>query len=117
MKLKKHFLIISFILGFVLFSCDETVPYSPSGLSADAVTGATFVLSWADNSFNERSFHIQKSTNEDFTDCTVLGTSSNVRSRRDTDLDPDTTFYYRVAAANKAGMSEWSNTISAIINE
>ena len=116
MKVKKYFLLILVFWIPALFSCDTSVPYAPSDLTADAVTGATFVLRWTDNSYNERSFQVQKSGSEDFIDCVILGTSSNVRSRRDTNLDPDATFYYRVAAVNKAGMSEWSNTISARIN-
>ncbi len=117
MKVKKYYFIFAFFSILLINSCENTVPNAPSDLVADAVTGATFVLGWTDNSNNERSFHVQKSVNEDFSDCVILGTSSNVRSRRDTDLDPETLFYYRVAAVNKAGMSEWSNNVSARIND
>ena len=117
MKLKKYFCLFLAAAGFLLGSCEESVPSAPSGLVADAVTGATFVLRWTDNSYNERNFLVQKSLDDQFADCEVRSVTSNIRSVRDTDLDPDTTFFYRVAAANKAGVSEWSETLSARINE
>ncbi|RAW01342.1 fibronectin type III domain-containing protein [Pseudochryseolinea flava] len=81
-------------------------PLAPSGLTLSAPTYNTVNVSWTDNSFNETSFQIFRST-------TVNGTYSNVGTVPaeqttfvDTPVQGRTTYYYKVRAVNAHGFNE-----------
>jgi hypothetical protein len=65
-------------------------------------------LTWADNSANESGFLIERSTdNVNFAQIATVGT--NVTAYSDATASPGTTYHYRVAAYNSAGVSGYSN--------
>jgi titin len=94
-----------------------TVPNAPSGLSATAArAGAndTVTLLWTDNSTNNTSFTLQRSTNATFT--TNVVTTNNIAANATTytqnGVPRQTTYYYRIRAVSPAGTSPWSNVFT-----
>jgi hypothetical protein len=72
------------------------------------------MLTWSDQSTNERDFLVERSTdNVTFTQVGIAGTNSTVFT--DFGLSPATTYYYRVRATNSVGNSSASNTDSVSI--
>ncbi|HZN37340.1 MAG TPA: fibronectin type III domain-containing protein, partial [Planctomycetota bacterium] len=87
-------------------------PAAPTGLSATAVGGDRIDLAWTDNSSNETTFEIERSTDGvSFGPAGSVG--SNVTTFSDTGLSPGTPYWYRVFATNAAGPSGYSNVASA----
>ena len=94
------------------YSLSANSPAAPSGLAASAVSSSAIALSWTDNSTNEQSFNIERSQDgSNFTPLASVG--AGIVSYTDTELNPATTYWYRVNAENSAGTSAWSNTASA----
>lgn len=82
-------------------------------LSATSVQGAQIIdLAWNGSPYNKIGFHIERSL--DGTTFTVLpDVSETTLDYSDTGLEPETTYYYRVAPYNSAGAGAWSNIASA----
>ena len=90
-------------------------PAAPSALTASAAGKRKIALTWADNSNNESSFKIERSTNGvNFTQVASVG--ANTTGYTNTGLTSGTTYYYRVRANNANGDSAYSNTASARAN-
>lgn len=97
---------------YALTTEPPTPPDAPSGLTATAASSSAIDLAWLDNSNNEASFNIERSDDgANFSPVASVG--ANVVIYSDTGLTPNTTYWYRVNAANAAGASAWSNTDSA----
>ncbi|MDQ3928487.1 MAG: fibronectin type III domain-containing protein, partial [Chloroflexota bacterium] len=92
----------------------DVAPAAPSGLTATAVSSSRIDLRWTDNSTNEDSFVLERSTASSFgtIDKTVT-LAANTTSYADSTVAASTTYYYRVKATNAAGSSGYSNTASA----
>jgi hypothetical protein len=88
-------------------------PAAPASLVAIAASSSQINLSWTDNSSNEDNFKIEYSTNGGTSWTALATTASNAISYSNTGLTASTTYTYRVYAANTAGNSAYSNTISA----
>jgi hypothetical protein len=94
---------------------------APTNLTAVLQAGPQIALSWQDNSTNEAVFVIERSTDGvTFTEIARIPGLPNTgkMSYIDTTVTAgatDTTYSYRVAAANAAGMSAYTNTASAIV--
>lgn len=89
-----------------------TIPDAPTGLSASANGFDAINIGWTDNASNETSFAVERSTDgSTWSNIATLG--SNVTSFADDGLNDDTTYFYRVSAANSAGSSAYTNTASA----
>lgn len=87
------------------------VPVIPTNLVATE-NGAEVALSWNDNSTDEESFVIERSTSPsgDFAVMQVL--DANETTATDVPADYGLNYYYRVKAVNDAGSSGWSNVDS-----
>jgi len=99
---------------YPLGGAPATPPDAPSSLVATTVSSSAIDLEWSDNSGDESEFQIERSPTGG-NDFTVAGTvGANVISYSDTGLFPDTSYYYRVLAANGVGNSAYSNTATAM---
>ena len=89
-----------------------TVLPAPSNLSATAVSTSQINLTWTDNSSNQDSVMIERSS--DGLSFAQLGTvGANGTSYPDTGLIPGTTYYYRVRAYHSGLYSAYSDPASA----
>lgn len=93
----------------------ERIPNAPTDLVANVTDGNVVRLSWKDNSDNEDGFKIYRFRNGQV--WTLYKTTNpNVTSFSDFDVDPDTTYMYKVVAFNALGDSMPSNVVSVHTN-
>lgn len=88
-------------------------PLPPSDLSAAVESPGAIRLRWSDNSANETSFKIERSTTADGGFAQVAAVPPDATTYLDTGLEAATQYYYRVRATNTGGNSAYSNTASA----
>ncbi|MGB3585620.1 MAG: malectin domain-containing carbohydrate-binding protein, partial [Tunicatimonas sp.] len=90
-----------------------TVPAAPSQLSVSADQPGVAVLQWEDNATNETSFLIEFTNDFGGSDDWELLTTlaSNSTSYTDNTLDEQGYRYYRVAAVNEVGSSDFSQAV------
>ena len=77
--------------------------------SNPAISASEVNLTWADNSsgsLQEANFEVQRAVN-------VVTSTANATGTGVGGLTNNTTYYFRVRAANAIGTSAWSNTASA----
>src|SRR5688572_12312521 len=102
-------------VGYTLIgnaSC-QARPAAPSSLtSVGGQSKGTVILNWADNSNNEDSFLIERSTTVAGGYIQIATVGANVRSYTDNTVFRKTTYFYRVRAANPGGRSSYSNVSS-----
>jgi PKD repeat protein len=90
------------------------VPAAPSNLTAAASLFSRRInLNWSDNSNNETSFKVERSTSSSSGFSQIASLSAGTRSYADTSISRRVTYYYRVRASNAAGNSPYSNVASA----
>jgi hypothetical protein len=108
------FSVIGFVtvLGVVAAACDgtnvPTIPAAPSTLGAELLSGGAH-LTWKDNSSDETQFMVERKTGSAGTFTTVTSVTFNITQYHDAPLTSGTTYTYRIAAMNNAGMSPYSN--------
>jgi fibronectin type 3 domain-containing protein len=90
-------------------------PATPTGLSADAVSGSRIDLAWTDVT-GETGYRVERSADGVSGWTQLAATAQNTTSYADTGLDPATTYYYRVVASNAGGDSAPSAVASATTN-
>jgi len=84
------------------------VPAAPSNLRASAASPTQVDLDWNDNSNNETGFRIEaRAGNGAFQD--LGGVNANATAATIVNLQPSTTYTFRVRARNAAGDSPYSN--------
>jgi hypothetical protein len=96
-------------------SSSTSAPNAPSNLAAiHLITDPTQAqLEWVDNSTNETSLVLQRSTASDFSANLVTTTlPANTTTWNDTGLTSGVTYYYRIQATNGAGSSAYSSTFT-----
>jgi fibronectin type 3 domain-containing protein len=92
-------------------------PAAPTHLSSRALTGNAVELTWVDNSQDETGFKVERSNFEQsgFTQIQIV--QRDTRHFTDTELNPRTTYFYRVRATNADATtpldSGYSNTSRA----
>jgi hypothetical protein len=98
------------VSGTALVTIVQAAPTAPTNLSASSVSGSQINLTWTDRSNNETGPRIDMLINGVWTQIGTVG--ANVTSFSVTG-QPLTTYSFRVAAFNDAGLSAYSNTASA----
>ncbi len=88
-------------------------PNAPSNLTATTASVIQINLSWTDNSTNETRFDIERKIGSGGTFARITTVAANVTSFKDTNLTANTSYTYRVRAANAGGNSDYSNETSA----
>ena len=87
---------------------DTPLPVAPSNLNAVVVSADEVSLSWYDNSTDERGFTVERS--EDGMSWENIGSPpAGTGEFRDTALEPETRYLYRVFSYNTNGESSSSN--------
>jgi fibronectin type 3 domain-containing protein len=100
------------LVAYGLFTAPTSPPNAPSGLTATAITPTQVNLAWKDNSTNENGFAIEQST--DGINFTQVGTANvNATAYSVVNLQPSTTYTFRVRAFNAIGNSGYSNFATA----
>lgn len=85
-----------------------TLPIAPGSLIGAFVTNRLITLAWTDSSNNETGFRIERRLFEtEFVEIGLAG--ANVDTYADSNLTPNTLYYYRVRAFNLGGMSDYSS--------
>jgi hypothetical protein len=87
-------------------------PASPSALTAANAGKGSVTLNWVDNSDNEESFLVERSTTVASGYIQIATVAANARSYTDNTAFRKTTYFYRVRAANSGGKSNYSNITS-----
>jgi fibronectin type 3 domain-containing protein len=90
----------------------QSTPGAPTALAVQAVSSNEIDLGWTDNSNNETGFGIQRS-GDGKTFTSVGSAGVNTTMYQDIGLNPSTKYFYRVAATNSSGHSNFSNTNNA----
>jgi M6 family metalloprotease-like protein len=85
-----------------------TPPAAPNGLVATADSFERIDLAWNDQSNNETTFKIERSL-DGSTWAQIDTTGADVTGYADLQVEAETTYHYRVRAANAAGDSAYSN--------
>jgi protocatechuate 3,4-dioxygenase beta subunit len=88
-----------------------------ASFAATAVSPFTITLSWIDNTGDNPSWLVERSTNNVYYSVVgVAGGSSTVGSEcgyYDTTLSPGTTYYYRIRASGGSAYSDYTSQVSA----
>jgi len=109
----KYLLLPLVVLILALPGCrtiTQPASFAPSGLTGHAVSSSEINLTWRDNSPDETGFYIYRKTTDNYSRVGVV--LANTTSYNDKDLDPETTYSYKVTAYNDGGESESSNEIT-----
>ncbi|UXX77693.1 DNRLRE domain-containing protein [Reichenbachiella carrageenanivorans] len=85
-------------------------PAAPTVLAVVSSTGYQVNLTWTDNATNERGFSLERKTTGDFAEVEEL--DEDLVSFSDKELNPSTTYIYRIRAFNAGGNSAYSNEVS-----
>ncbi len=83
-------------------------PAGPTGLFVTP-TSNSMILQWTDNSSDETSFRIERSSSNTGPFVMIAAGAANTIRFTDPGLAPGATYYYRVAAVNGGGNSVYSN--------
>jgi hypothetical protein len=94
----------------------NTGPVSAPNNLNGAANANSINLTWNDNSNNEDSFEIQRSTAGNSWQ-TIATLDANTISFNDTGLNASTTYYYTMFAENSTNRSGWSNTLTVSTTE
>jgi hypothetical protein len=90
-------------------------PAAPTNLVSGGVSSTSVLVSWVDNSNNETSFQIERSTTGSGGPFALIGTVGvNRNSYTDTAVTAETHYYYRVRAINTYGNSSYTNVLHII---
>lgn len=93
---------------------EDSAPYAPTNLVANAVSSSAIGLIWNDNSPNEDGFRVERSPDGVTSWMTIASNiPANSQSYFDTGLAQETTYHYRINAFNTVGTSAYSNETSA----
>jgi uncharacterized delta-60 repeat protein len=104
------------IAGFndlIKFKLPTSAPSSPTTLSLAANEFPKVTLTWKDNSSNESGFEIQRSVGGTFS--TFKTTEADVTLYKDSLLNYNTLYTYRLRAVNFAGESTYSNEVTTLV--
>ena len=108
-----YFLLLVLVpLSLILTGCQGRMatkpsPYNPYNLSATAISSEEIELIWDDNSVDESGFYVYRKDNGDYR--RIVALEANVTFYKDSGLDPESPYWYRVSSYNEGGESDLSN--------
>lgn len=88
-------------------------PAAPSNLISNAKTNKQIILTWVDNASNELNYLIERCKGKNCTNFSqIASVGANITIYANTGLSRNTSYNYRVRAANASGKSAYSNILS-----
>ncbi len=101
--------------GTAIFeNVNTTVPAIPIALSASSIVTGKVDLSWQDRSVNETGFRIERRSGE-ATFEEIATVEAGITQYQDREVQPGTTYHYRVRAYNASGNSSYSSEASVSV--
>ena len=95
------------------FIASISVPEAPSDLTSTTESDSQINLSWADNSFDELGYKIERKGESEKIFSEIDDVDANGTSYSDSGLEPYTTYSYRIRAYNNHGNSDYSDEAEA----
>ena len=89
-------------------------PAAPDSLQATARSNTKIDLAWADRSFNEAGFKIERKIGAAGAYVQIASVAANVKNFSDVGLAVNTAYYYRVRAFNAGGHSSYSGEVNTV---
>jgi len=89
-------------------------PAAPDSLRATATSDTKIDLAWADRSFNEAGFKIERKIGAAGFYVQIAAVAANAKSFSDVGLAVNTNYFYRVRAFNAGGHSGYSNATNTV---
>lgn len=89
-------------------------PVAPDSLQATAMSDTRIDLLWADRSFNEAGFKIERKIGAGGVYVQIASVAANVVNFSDNGLAVNTTYFYRLRAFNAGGHSNYSGEASTV---
>jgi len=98
---------------------EQTPPWSPTELTAEAPDYRHVVLNWVDNSEDELGFIMQRKTDDmsRWSDGITDSLEVDAIEYNDEDVSRRQTYNYRVCAFNEAGSSDWTEMVAVTVPE
>lgn len=90
-----------------------TLPNTPTGLSAERISGNSIGLAWTDESNVETGYEIHRSLQAGGSYESIATLDADSTEFTDTGLEVRTTYYYKVRAVKNNIQSQWSDVSSA----
>ncbi len=90
----------------------KSIIKTPSDVNGTILSLSSLKVSWIDNADNEDGYLVHRSLYSDFTSYTTILLEANATELIDKNLEPHTTYYYRVAASAGGNLSEYSPVIT-----
>ena len=85
----------------------DSAPAAPSQFAVAAVTPTSVNLGWSDNSYNEETFRVERSTNPATTWTEIANLPYDTRTFIDSSAVHNTSYSYRLKAVNATGSSAY----------
>jgi len=97
-------------------TCPPLPPMAPSHVRSESIASRWVDISWHDNSTNEGSFEVLRST-DGVTFSVVASVPANTTTLRVTNLHPSTSYQVTVRAANAGGASRTAAALTVSTND
>jgi uncharacterized delta-60 repeat protein len=93
-----------------MFAILPPLPTTPSDVEAELESETSIHITWEDTSDSESGFIIERSLESPLSFTAIDTTLADVLEYSDEDLEPGSTYIYRVASMNSAGPSDFVNS-------
>ena len=90
------------------------IPMAPSNLIISDTTSTSITINWQDNSSNESGFIIARRTQDEVTFRYIDTVGTDILTYQEVGLTPDVLYLYKVCSYNDFGLSDFTNTVSAV---
>jgi len=105
-------------IASIIAAGDTTnLPGRPTNLRVTGTSTTSISIRWDDNATNEFGFIIARRHQSDIVFEYIDTVQTDVLTYQDVGLTPDNIYFYKVCSYNGAGISDFSNTVSAATKE
>jgi len=90
------------------------IPKAPSNLVVLNTTPTSITIGWNDNSQNEQGFIIARRRSDELLFRYIDTVAADILTYQEVGLTPDNLYFYKVCSFNSFGLSDFTNTVSAM---